>query len=78
MTAETFQYDAHIAITTHAPVQRYSDERDSFVFLFVEGEEFVLRDDRSGETIRLSCKHTANDELTHYWHRFCRKNGVSR
>ena len=71
-------YDAHIMVTTHSLVQRYSDERDSWVVLSAEGDRFVMRDQRSGATHSLCCEYTPEARLAAHWTGFCASHKVSR
>ena len=78
MTPATLHYDARITATTNSLVQRYSDERDSWIVLSVEGSEYVLHDQRSGATSRLCREATNEARLAAHWAGFCETHKVSR
>lgn len=78
MTTDTFHHDARTTMTTNALVQRYSDARDSFVVLSVEGDDFVMRDHRSGATHSLWRGATNEARLAAHWTGFCQNHGVTR
>ena len=78
MTTATLHHDAHITATTNSLVQRYSAARDSFVVLLVEGDDFVMRDQRSGATHALCRKNTDTARLAAHWAGFCESHKVSR
>lgn len=78
MQTTTFQHDARLARTANVAAQRYSDERDSWVTLSVEGDEFVMRDDRSGATHSLCREATDEARLAAHWGGFCESHKVSR